>query len=152
MKILICGLPGSGKSTLAQPLAELLNAVWLNADSVRGKYEGAPFIENGWDFSKAGRVAQATRMKYLADGIVLANKIVVADFICPTQETRELFDADFTVFMDTIKEGRYADTNAMFEKPTNCDYHVSDWFINAQDQLLPVVQRYMNLKIKGDLE
>jgi predicted kinase len=44
MKILICGLPGSGKSTLAEPFAELIGAVWINADVIRTSY-------NDWDFS-----------------------------------------------------------------------------------------------------
>ena len=77
MKILIMGLPGSGKTTLAKPFAELIGGVWINADQIRERY-------NDWDFSIDGRIRQAQRMRYLADGIELAGKIVVADFICPT--------------------------------------------------------------------
>lgn len=102
MKILICGLPGSGKSTLAEPLAKLTGGVWINADAVRSKYEG-PDVSL-WDFSLAGRVKQAQRMKHLADGVVLAGKIAITDFICPTEITRKAFGADFVVWMDTIQK------------------------------------------------
>ena len=119
MKILICGLPGSGKTTLAEPFAKLIGAVHINADAVRKEYDD-------WDFSPEGRMRQSMRMKFLADGIVKAGKICVADFIAPTPEARKNFAADFTVWMDTIKEGRFEDTNKMFVPPTKeeMDYHV----------------------------
>ena len=137
MKILICGLPGSGKSTLAEPFAQLIGAVWLNADKVRAHYDD-------WDFSPEGRIRQAMRMKYLADGVVMSGRIAVADFIAPTEAAREQFAPDFTVWMDTIKEGRFADTNAIFVPPSKCDYHVSAWFDDTHEQLLKVVTAYMN--------
>lgn len=136
LKILIFGLPGSGKSTLAQPFAELINGVWINADQVRKEY-------NDWDFTPEGRNRQASRMRYLADGVVKAGKIAVADFVCPTQLTRMEFNPDFTVWMDTIEEGRYDDTNKMFQSPNSVDYHVNRWFDDTHAQLLPVVQTWM---------
>lgn len=136
MKILIMGLPGSGKSTLAQPLAELLGGIWLNADQIREEY-------NDWDFSPSGRLRQAQRMRYLADGAVKAGKIVVADFVCPTEQTRYEFAPDFTVWMDTVNESKFDDTNKMFERPHKCDYHVAQWFNDTHEQLVKVVQRYM---------
>lgn len=136
MKILIFGLPGSGKTTLAKPFAELIGGVHVNADEVRTKYDD-------WDFTSEGRIRQAQRMRYLADGAVMAGKIVVADFVCPTEQARIEFNADYTVWMDTIKEGRFADTNAMFENPIDVDYHVAEWFENSHKQLLQVVNRYM---------
>ena len=136
MKILIFGLPGSGKTTLAKPLAELVGGVHINADEVRERY-------NDWDFSHEGRIFQAQRMKHLADGVVLAGKIAVADFVCPTKEAREAFNPDYTVWMDTIKEGRFEDTNKVFEKPKYVDYHVSEWFEDTHAQLVKVVTNYM---------
>ena len=137
MKILIFGLPGSGKSTLAEPFAKLIGGIWLNADKIREEY-------NDWDFSPEGRMRQAMRMKFLADGIVKAGKIAIADFVCPTDAARSEFNADFTVWMDTIKEGRFEDTNKMFQKPSQFDYHVSEWFNDTDKQLMQVVTSYMN--------
>ena len=142
MKILIFGLPGSGKSTLAEPFAKLIGGVWINADQVRTRY-------NDWDFTMQGRMRQAMRMKFLADGVVMAGKIAVADFVCPTQAARTEFNPDFTVWMDTIKQGRFEDTNAMFEKPETVDYHVSQWFDNTPETLLPVVNRFMGKQYDG---
>jgi adenylylsulfate kinase len=118
MKILIMGLPGSGKTTLASELVPLLNAKWLNNDKVRK-------AANDWDFSKEGRVRQAKRMADLAEKYKKEGNYVVADFICPTPESRKLFNADFVVWVDTIKKGKYEDTNKMFVKPENFDFHVT---------------------------
>ena len=118
MKILIMGLPGSGKTTLAQMMAPRLNAVWLNADEVRKE-------ANDWDFSEDGRRRQSLRMRSLAEGAVGNNRTVVADFVCPTEKTREHFGADYVIWMDTIKEGRFEDTNKMFEEPTEYNTRVT---------------------------
>ena len=138
MKILIFGLPGSGKTTLAEPFAELINAVHINADDIREEYDD-------WDFTPEGRMRQAMRMKYLADGIVKAGKICVADFVAPTREARQEFGADFTVWMDTIKQGRFEDTNKMFVDPSNddIDYHVGEWFSDTHEQLALVIRKYI---------
>jgi uncharacterized membrane protein len=42
-------------------------------------------------------------------------------------ELRNIFDADITIWMDTIEAGRFEDTNRVFEKPINPTYHVTDW-------------------------
>jgi adenylylsulfate kinase-like enzyme len=113
------GLPGSGKTTLAKVLSEKLNAVYLNADEVRKQY-------NDWDFSEEGRVRQAQRMADLAWVAQDYLKPVVADFVCPTDETRRRYNADFTIFMDTIQEGRFEDTNRVFEKPRYPDFVIRE--------------------------
>ena len=111
------GLPGSGKTTLAKLLVPMFNAVWLNADEVRKQADD-------WDFTAEGRIRQANRMKQLAQEAVDSNRTVVADFICPTEATRNDFGTDYTVWMDTIKEGRFDDTNKMFEEPSKYDFKV----------------------------
>ena len=136
MKILIFGLPGSGKTTLAKPFADLIGGVHINADEIRSHY-------SDWDFTPEGRMRQAARMRYLADGVVRAGKVAVTDFVCPTEQARSEFNPDFTVWMDTIKEGRFEDTNAMFVEPPHCDYHVEGWFSDTHEVLLKVVQRWM---------
>ena len=82
-------------------------------------------------------------MRHLADGVVMGGKIAIADFVCPTERARQEFAPDFTVWMNTIAEGRFEDTNKMFEDPASCDYHVKEWFNDTHAQLLEVVKRYM---------
>ena len=118
MIILIMGLPGSGKTTLANELAPKLNAKRLNADEVRKN-------ANDWDFSEEGRVRQAKRMAEFAKKLKEEENYVVADFICPTPEARKLFPADYIIWVDTIKEGRFDDTNKMFVKPEKYNFHVT---------------------------
>ena len=112
------GLPGAGKTTLANELAPLLNAKRLNADEVRK-------AANDWDFSEEGRTRQAKRMSELALNLKKEENYVVADFICPTPEARILFPADYVIWVDTIKEGRFDDTNKMFVKPDKYNFHVT---------------------------
>ncbi len=111
------GLPGSGKTTLAKHLVPMFNAFWLNADQVRKE-------ANDWDFSEQGRLRQAERMRLMAAQNVMENRIVRADFVCPTKFARIEFGADYIVWMDTIKEGRFEDTNKMFEPPEKYDFRV----------------------------
>ena len=112
------GLPGAGKTTLANELAPLLNAKRLNADEVRK-------AANDWDFSEEGRIRQAKRMADNALKLKDEGNNVIADFICPTPKARSLFPADYVVWVDTIKEGRFDDTNKMFVKPDKYDFHVT---------------------------
>ena len=112
------GLPGAGKTTLANELAPLLNAKRLNADEIRK-------AANDWDFSEEGRTRQAKRMAEHALKLKNEGNNVLADFICPTPEARSLFPADFIIWVDTIKEGRFEDTNQMFVKPEKFNFHVT---------------------------
>ena len=112
------GLPGSGKTTLANELAPLLNAKRLNADKVRRE-------ASDWDFSEEGRKRQAKRMADFALKLRKDNNYVIADFICPTPEARSLFPSDYVIWVDTIKEGRFEDTNKMFVKPNKYNFHVT---------------------------
>ncbi len=118
MKILIIGLPGSGKTTLASKLVPLIKAKWLNNDKVRK-------AANDWDFSAEARIRQAKRMRDFAEKYKKEGHHVVADFICPTPEARKLFNADYTIWVNTIKEGQFDDTNKMFVKPEKFDFEVT---------------------------
>lgn len=115
------GLPGSGKTTLARKLNHRLPSQWYNADQVRQQ-------ENDWDFSLAGRDRQAQRMKALAEASNY--DIVICDFVAPTENTRQLFSADFTIWMNTLDQSIYADTNQMFEPPTDADLIIQNFKYN----------------------
>ena len=112
------GLPGAGKTTLANELAKLIESKRLNADEIRR-------AANDWDFSEEGRIRQSKRMSEVALKLKNEGNNVIADFICPTPEARKLFPADYIIWVDTIKEGRFEDTNQMFVKPENFDFHVT---------------------------
>ena len=114
------GLPGSGKTTLANELAQLINAKRLNADEVRKE-------ANDWDFSDEGRKRQSHRMKALADFEKENGRKVICDFICPTKDARKIFEADFIIWMDTIKESNYKDTDLIFQEPENINLRISKW-------------------------
>ena len=122
-RILIMGLPGAGKTTLAADIgARLLfnkKFTWFNADAIRERY-------NDWDFSGEGRLRQARRMRELADKEIEQGRLAICDFVCPLPEMREIFDADVTVWVDTIQEGRYEDTNKLFVPPEKYDFRVTE--------------------------
>ncbi len=113
------GLPGAGKTTLASKLVPLIKAKWLSADIIRKE-------ANDWDFSEEGRIRQSLRMSKKADEFLKEGFHVVADFVCPTPLARENFNADFTIWLDTIKTSRYDDTNQMFLKPEKFDVRVTE--------------------------
>lgn len=119
-RILIMGLPGSGKTTFASSLKLKLkaagkNVVWLNADNIRKEF-------NDWDFSPEGRIRQSIRMRTLADESTA--DYVIADFVAPLVEMRNNYKADWTIWMDTIDQSRYEDTNKMFINPVVYDFRI----------------------------
>jgi len=145
MRVLIMGLPGAGKTTLAKAIKVALEArdctvTWVNADALRTQY-------NDWDFSESGRVRQAQRMREAADSAVC--DFAICDFVCPLQAMRYIFDAHFTIWVDTIQEGRFANTNQMFNPPTSWDVRVI-----SQDTMrwLPIIlDRLMNSSYKHQI-
>jgi len=137
-RILIMGLPGSGKTTLAGALKKYLEengeisygralnehigdlnatVTWFNADDIRRKY-------NDWDFSNDGRIRQSIRMFQFS--MEAGGDYVICDFVAPLVEMRNNFKADWTIWVDTIREGRYADTNAAFVEPEVYDFRVNE--------------------------
>ena len=143
IKILIMGLPGSGKTYFAERLKTYLETFsdvnhmptstlgnyetvprswkakidWFNADEIRKKY-------NDWDFSKEGRIRQSLRMAQFA--IECSGDYVICDFVAPLAEMRHNFKADWTIWMDTISEGRYEDTNKAFVPPDIYDFRITE--------------------------
>ena len=164
MKILVCGLPGSGKTWLSERLVKHINnCAWYNADFVR-KYA------NDWDFEPEGRMRQANRMKTFADFEKRNGRWVVCDFVAPTEKARIAFDADFLIWIDTIKEGRvvsaklnqlneinnlpfnadslatskkFDDTTKMFEKPINADEHVNSFL--SDEEIKQLAEKIKNV-------
>ena len=127
MKILIMGLPGAGKTYLAERLQKHLECAWYNADLVRK-------MANDWDFSPEGRVRQANRMKTFADYEKSHGRMVICDFVCPTRKTRDAFNPDLVIWLNTIHEGRFEDTNAMFERPALVDWVIDNFLTDEQIQ------------------
>ena len=136
-RILIMGLPGSGKTTLAgalkkylelhgeisysralsEPTDSSVKVNWFNADDIRRKY-------NDWDFSNDGRIRQSIRMFQFS--MEAGGDYVICDFVAPLVEMRNNFKADWTIWVDTIREGRYADTNKAFIEPEHYDFRVTE--------------------------
>jgi len=121
MKILIMGLSGSGKSELAKELYSLFqsneeSSVRLNGDEVREAY-------NDWDFSTEGRIRQAERMSKLAKKSEA--KYVIADFIAPTKVTRDIFNPDLLIWVDTIRSSKYTNTDVVFQNPKNYKFKIT---------------------------
>ena len=140
MIIQIIGLPGSGKTELAKALKERINAIHLNADEVRAT------INSDLSFTAEDRIEHARRMGETARLIAKQGVApVIVDFVCPTDLTRAAFGKpDIMIFMDTIAEGRFEDTNKMFERPTEFDATFEDHRLSAE-QKATVIIKYFNL-------
>ena len=118
-RILIMGLPGAGKTTLALNLLNYFSpdVLWLNADEIRRKFDD-------WDFSHQGRIRQSRRMREIAD--VSNRDFIIADFVCPLSEMRDIFEPHFLIWVDTIAESRFEDTNQVFVAPAQYDIRVTE--------------------------
>lgn len=125
MKILILGLPGAGKTHLAERLQKHLDCAWFNADEVRK-------MANDWEFGEDARIRQARRMRNIANYEKGEGRTVICDFVCPIKLTRHIFEADYTIWMNTIDEGRFEDTNRMFEQPESFDIEI-DKFLTDEE-------------------
>ena len=129
MIIQIIGLPGSGKTALATALKERINAIHLNADEVRST------VNSDLGFTAEDRIEQARRMGEMAR--LIANQgvaPVIVDFVCPTNETREAFGpADVVVWVDRVKQGRFEDTNKMWQDPERFDIRILDGYTLDQE-------------------
>ena len=129
-KILIFGLPGSGKTTLSNKLAQKLGCQHLNADCIREQF-------NDWDFSDEGRERQLYRMLELSNNI--SGQYVILDFVCPKLSFRKKLSPDIVVYLDTISNSRYEDTNKIFESPSGnegINYHFKELDSDLQAQLI----------------
>ena len=139
------GLPGAGKTYLATALKAYLErngdifrvnpgrvlnfegtpsantfsvrVDWFNADDIRKRF-------NDWDFSREGRIRQSLRMAEFA--FKCSGEFVICDFVAPLPEQRFNFKADWTIWMDTIDAGRYADTNQAFVPPDVYDFRITE--------------------------
>jgi hypothetical protein len=142
-KILIMGLPGAGKTYLATALKKYIeenstvrnmpmyraanmemppvtyscSVDWFNADEIRKRF-------NDWDFSKEGRIRQSLRMAEFA--FKCTSDYVICDFVAPLVEMRNNFKADWTIWVDTIDQGRFDDTNKAFIPPEVYDFRVTE--------------------------
>lgn len=132
------GLPGSGKTYLSQILKEKLKCAYFNADEVRA-------MVNDWDFTVEGRLRQARRMANFANFESNHGRTVICDFVCPTYQTQEIFDADYLILMNTIQEGRYEDTNRMFCPPINPNFEVIEK--NAEHYAELIIKEMKELNI-----
>ena len=136
-KILIMGLPGSGKTTLATELSKMLGAVWYNADEIRKE------INKDLGFKPEDRIEQARRMGVLCDIATRNGTYAIADFVCPTKETREAFGDAFVVWVNRTPVRNFADTTKLFTPPDDPDVVVTDegaplfWANKIKKMLVP---------------
>ena len=135
MIIQIIGLPGSGKTELARALKERINAIHLNADEVRAT------VNSDLGFAPEDRIEHSRRMGEMARLISSQGVApVIVDFVCPTNTTRLAFGKpNILIFMDTIAEGRFEDTNRMFEKPEAYDFKFSNHDLDANEKSTMII-------------
>jgi len=131
------GLSGAGKTTFTKQIVEIIkkhNSVqWVNADDVRT-------LTNDWDFSTIGRLRQANRIANIVNNST--SEIVICDFIAPLPESRSIFNADFTIWLNTISKCKYTDTNNAFIAPKKTDLIINDWNYNVKSIAEDILTMY----------
>lgn len=134
MKILVMGLPGSGKTTLAKELSKEIDAIHLNADEMRNK------VWTDLTFKYTDRIVMAQRMGALSDVLINQGHNVIADFVCPTEQTRQAFGSAFIVWVNRIESSRFDDTNDLFEKPKQADVEIN-YGLTINEQINMIVRK-----------
>lgn len=132
------GLPGTGKTTLSKELAKLLGAIHFNNDEIRRE------INKDLGFTSEARIEQARRMGVLCDIATRSEQFAIADFICPTEETRQAFGEAFIVWVNRPPIRDFADTTKIFERPLSYNVEVTKegtplyWANTIKNKLIPV--------------
>lgn len=145
MNILIYGLPTSGKSTLAEKIISITgteNVKHINADKVRTAW-------SDWNFDEMSRVRQAKRMHGIANLNAIEGVNTIVDFVCPFEDYRQLPAWDYKIWMDTITEGPYEDTNKIFEKPA---FHTVDLVVTSWEEVDDVAKNIADMILNQEEE
>ena len=116
------GLPDSGKTWLGSRISKHFNIPFWDADDIRRIY-------NDWDFSGQGRERQSLRMRKLAE----LEMISISAFIAPLPGYIRNFFPDKLIWMDTVEDCKYEDTNKLFQSPQKYDVRITKWI--DEDQL-----------------
>jgi len=131
MKILVTGSHGSGKTTLAKPLAELLDAVYVDDKYINETTAYSPI--NGDNIPNLHDC-----MNFFANGVTAGGKIVIMDTLIYPYLARELLSPDFLISMEAIDP---LPTVSEYK----ADYVVSEWFDDTHEQLYKLLLYYRKM-------
>ena len=133
MIIEVIGQAGAGKTALAAELADRVNGTHINADRVRAD------LNKDLGFTLGDRIENARRLGAIARLLDEQGQIVIVDFICPTQETRDAFGKpDFLIWVNRIRAGRFVDTNKIWQDPTEFDVEIPEGMSVSEEAELVV--------------